>query len=120
MKKLAVAGRKYTNREGQEKTEWINVGVLNVAQNGKEYVLLDPKVNLAALEIGENGMVMVGVFEEQQQNGGQGGGYQQPQQNGGGNYQQPQGGQQSYRENPNGNPPAGGQNSYDPRQNGGR
>ena len=79
-KKLSVAGRKYTNRENQEKTEWTNLGVLNVDRNGKEYILIDPKVNLAALPIGENGMVMVGVFEEQQQN-------QQPQQD---NRQQPQ------------------------------
>ncbi len=94
MKKLSVAGRKYQSNSGEEKTEWTNVGILNVNQNGKEYILLDPKINLAALPIGENGMVMVGVFEEQQQNqqGGQqnqnqgygqqqqGGGYQQQQQ----------------------------------------
>ena len=66
-KRLSVAGRKYTNRDNQEKTEWTSVGVLNIDRNGKEYILLDPKINLAGLPIGENGMVMVGVFEEQQQ-----------------------------------------------------
>ena len=73
MKKLSVAGRKYQKQDGTEGTEWTNLGVLNVNQNGKEYILLDPKINLAGLPIGENGMVMVGVFEEQQQG-------QQPQQ----------------------------------------
>ncbi len=91
MKKLSVAGRKYQSNNGEEKTEWTNVGILNVNQNGKEYILLDPKINLAALPIGENGMVMVGVFEEQQQNqqqqGGQNQGYGQQQ---GGGYQQQQ------------------------------
>ena len=101
MKKLSVAGRKYKASNGEEKTEWINVGVLNVNQNGKEYMLLDPKVNLAALPIGENGMVMVGVFEETQNNGqqNQNNGGQQNQQQGYGQQQQ-QGGygqQQQYQ-----------------------
>ena len=93
MKKLSVAGRKYTKQDGSEATEWINLGILNVNQNGKEYILLDPKVNLAALPIGENGMVMVGVFEEQNQNQQQPQQQmqqQQPQQNGN-NYQTPPG-----------------------------
>ena len=67
MKKLSVAGRKYQKQDGSEGTEWTNLGILNVNQNGKEYILLDPKINLAGLPIGENGMVMVGVFEEQQE-----------------------------------------------------
>ena len=90
MKKLSVAGRKYQKQDGTEGTEWTNLGVLNVNQNGKEYILLDPKINLAGLPIGENGMVMVGVFEETQQNN-QGGNQQQQ------SYQQPaQQQQQSY------------------------
>jgi len=87
MKKLSVAGRKYQKQDGSEGTEWTNLGILNTNQNGKEYILLDPKINLAGLPIGENGMVMVGVFEEtnQGQNNQQGGGQQQQQ-----SYSQPQ------------------------------
>ncbi|MEA1892667.1 MAG: hypothetical protein U9N33_08155 [Campylobacterota bacterium] len=92
MKKLSVAGRKYQKQDGSEGAEWTNLGVLNVDQKGKEYILLDPKINLAALPVGENGMIMVGVFEEQNQqnnnnqNNQQSGynqqaGYNQPQQN---------------------------------------
>jgi len=108
MKKLSVAGRKYQKQDGTEGTEWTNLGVLNVNQNGKEYILLDPKINLAGLPIGENGMVMVGVFEEtnqqgQQQNNqgnNQNQGYQQPQVQ----YQDNQGNnqsQQQYQQNQN-------------------
>ena len=73
MKRLSVAGKKYTKQDGTESTEWTNLGILNVNQNGREYILLDPKINLAGLPIGDNGMVMVGVFEETNQS-------QQPQQ----------------------------------------
>jgi len=105
-KKLAVAGRTFQKQDGSQGTEWTSLGVLGVSQNGKEYILLDPKINLAGLPIGDNGMVMVGVFEEnnnQQNNQNQGGGnnqynqqqqqqYNQPQQNnqGGQNYNQGQ------------------------------
>ena len=73
MKKLAVANGTY-QKDGQEKTRWVNVGVIGVAQNGKEYMLIDPTINFAAFsrEDGKD-MVMVGMFEEQNNN-------QQPQQ----------------------------------------
>lgn len=68
MKKLAVANGQYTNREGQLKTRWVNVGVIGVSQNGKEYMLIDPTINFAAFQREEGkDMVMVGIFEEQQQ-----------------------------------------------------
>jgi len=105
MKELSVAGRKYQKQDGSEGTEWTNLGILNTNQNGKEYILLDPKINLAGLPIGENGMVMVGVFEEtnQGQNNQQGGGqqqqgYQQPQAQYQDNQGQPQS-QQQYNQN---------------------
>jgi len=99
MKKLSIAGRKYQKQDGSEGTEWTNLGILNTNANGKEYILLDPKINLAGLPIGENGMVMVGVFEEtsnnqggQQQGGNQS--YQQPPTQ----YQDNQGNQQSQQQ----------------------
>jgi len=88
MKKLAVANGSY-EKDGQQKTRWVNVGVIGVSQNGKEYMLIDPTINFAAFprEEGKD-MVMVGIFDDANQNQ-QGGGNQQHQQS----YQQPQGGQ---------------------------
>ncbi len=65
MKKLAVANGQYQNSKGETKTRWVNVGVIGVAQNGKEYMLIDPTVNFAAFprEEGKD-MVMVGIFED--------------------------------------------------------
>ena len=88
-KKLAVANGNY-QKDGQEKTRWVNVGVI-LEKNGKEFMLVDPTINFAAFprEEGKD-MVMVGIFEEQQNNQQQGGNnnYQQPQQQQ--SYQQPQ------------------------------
>lgn len=66
-KKLAVANGNYM-KEGQEKTRWVNVGVI-MEKNGKEFALIDPTINFAAFprEQGRD-MVMVGMFEEQQNN----------------------------------------------------
>jgi len=83
-KKLAVANGSYT-KDGQEKTRWVNVGVI-LEKNGKEFALIDPTINFAAFprEQGKD-MVMVGVFDDANQNNQQGGNnnYQQqaPQQN---------------------------------------
>ncbi len=79
MKKLAVANGTYP-KDGQEKTRWVNVGVI-LEKNGKEFMLIDPTINFAAFprEQGKD-MVMVGIFDDsqgQQQNQS----YQQPQQN---------------------------------------
>jgi len=81
MKKLAVANGKYM-KDGAEKTRWVNVGVIGVGSNGKEYMMIDPTINFAAFSRDEGrDMVMVSIFDEQNQG-------QQPQQQQG--YQQPQ------------------------------
>lgn len=71
-----VANGTYT-KDGQEKTSWKQVGMIGTSQSGKEFVLLDPTVNLAGFtrEAGKD-MLICSVFEDQpkQQN------YQQPQQ----------------------------------------
>lgn len=77
-KKLAVANGNY-QKDGQEKTRWVNVGVI-LEKNGKEFMLIDPTINFAAFprEQGKD-MVMVGIFDDSnQQNQQGGGGYQQP------------------------------------------
>lgn len=69
MKKLAIANGKYI-KDGLEKTRWVNIGTINTTADGKEYMLLDPTINLAAFprEIGKD-MLMVGIFEQQSQQG---------------------------------------------------
>ena len=95
-KKLAVANGTY-QKDGQEKTRWVNVGVI-LEKDGKEFMLIDPTVNFAAFhrEQGKD-MVMVGIFEDQNQGQGQQqqGGYQQQgqQQNNQGQQNQGYGGQ---------------------------
>jgi hypothetical protein len=67
-KNLSIANGTYTGQDGQQKTNWVNVGVI-LEKNGKEFMLINPAVNFAAFprEEGKD-MVMVGIFEEQQQN----------------------------------------------------
>ena len=80
MKKIAIASGKYM-KEGVEKTSWVNVGIIGMSQNGKEYCLLDPKINLAGFtrEPGKD-MLMCSIFDDSNQ--GQApqpqGGYGQP------------------------------------------
>ena len=86
MKKLAVANGQY-QKDGQTKTRWVNVGVIGVSANGKEYMLIDPTINFAGFpkEEGKD-MVMVGIFDDNQQQGGN----QNQQQYNGNNQQQQQ------------------------------
>ena len=92
-KRLSAVTGEYTDKQGQQKAEWTTVGALIVGKNGKEYVLLDPTVNLAgvlqkqniiAMKKGEqpSDMVMTSVFDDSQQNNQPQGGYNQPQQGG--------------------------------------
>ena len=97
MKKISIANGTYIGQDGQQKTNWVKVGVIGVSQNGKEYVLLDPTVNLAAFRRAEGkDMVMCTVYDDSQQNNAQtnqGGGYA-PQQT----YQAPHGDVPVYNE----------------------
>lgn len=98
----AITGEYISKQDNQQKAEWSNVGVLITGKNGKDYVMLDPAVNLAGILIQQNllaaqrneapsKMVMLSVFDDDanQQNGNQQqypqGGYQQQ------GYQQPSG-----------------------------
>ena len=106
-KRLSAVTGEYT-KDGQQKAEWTNVGVLTTGSNGKEYLLLDPAVDLAGVLLKQNvlaakkgeqprDMVMTSVFEEQNNNnqGYQNQGYQQ---------QPQQGYQQQGNYNPDGSP----------------
>jgi len=74
MKKISIANGTYTGQDGTQKTNWVKVGIIGTSQSGKEYVLLDPTVNLAAFrrEDGKD-MVMCTVYDDSQQNNNQGG-----------------------------------------------
>lgn len=87
-KRLSAVTGEYINKENQPKAEWTNIGVIITGKNGKDYVLLDPTVNLAGILLKQNiiaqkkgeapsDMVMTSVFEEQQGQAPQQGGYQQ-------------------------------------------
>lgn len=99
----AVVGEYNDKQTGQAKAEWQNIGVIITGKNGKDYVLLDPSVNLAGVLLKQNvlahkkgeapsDMVMTSIFEEDNQ--AQQGGYQQQQRQGGSYQQQQQGYQQ--------------------------
>ena len=94
MKKIAVASGKYM-KEGVEKTSWVNVVIINTSANGKEYALIDPKINFAGFprEPGKD-MVMCSIFDDSQQ--------QQPQPQG--QYNPPNYGQQATPQNNIDNP----------------
>lgn len=106
-KRLAACTGEYVNHQNEQKAEWTDIGALIVGKNGKEYMLLDPCVNLAGVLAKQNALaakrgdpastsVMVSVFEQQQgqqgQQAQQGGYNQQPQ------YQQQP--QQQYQQAP--------------------
>jgi len=109
MKDILVVNREYTKQDGTQGAEFVKVGVLGVSQNNKEYIILEPHINLAGLPRSEKGGVMCSVVDKsnngQTNNNSNQGGYQQqnqPQQN----YNQPNQ-QQQY------NQP---QQSYNPNQ----
>ena len=100
-KRLVAVTGNYTSKDGQEKAEYTEIGVIIVGKNGKEYALLDPAINLAGVLLKQNALaakrneppsdkVMLSVFEQdnqqqaqqgyQQQGNYQQQGYQQPQQ----------------------------------------
>ena len=54
----AVVGRKYTNRQGEEKTSWTRIGTLFIADDGKRSLKLD------ALPLpNDKGEVWISFFE---------------------------------------------------------
>lgn len=87
-KNIAAVVGEYTKQDGSQGAEFIDIGVIMTSQNGAEYALIDPAVNLAGVLLKQNelalkkgqqtrSMVMCSVKERQQQQGS----YQQPQQN---------------------------------------
>lgn len=48
IKRLTIAGGKYTTRTGETKTRWVNIGTLFQKDNGSMSILLNAGINLAA------------------------------------------------------------------------
>ena len=100
----AVVGEYNDKQTNQQKAEWASIGVIGVSSKGKEYMLLDPTINLAGVLLKQNilaankgeklsDMVMVSIIDEQNQaqnnNQNQGGYQQNAQQQSNGFQQQP-------------------------------
>lgn len=56
-KDIVAKTGEYTDREGNQKAEWTKIGVILDNTNG-EYVLIDPKVNLAGVLQAQNMLAM--------------------------------------------------------------
>ena len=76
-KRLLAKTGTYT-KDGQEKNEYVKLGILKQGDQGGEYMILDPSVNLAGVLMKQNALaakqgkpardsVMVSVFDNQQQ-----------------------------------------------------
>ena len=65
LKKLVVAGRKYQDKSGKEKTVWKTVGHLHQTNDGtRKYITIDPSVNFAAFTPKEgDDRIYVNMFE---------------------------------------------------------
>lgn len=63
-----IAAGKYTGKDGVEKTSWKEIGVIMTSQAGKDFVLLDPTVNLAGFprEPGKDKLI-ASIFDDQAQ-----------------------------------------------------
>jgi hypothetical protein len=69
---LAVKVREYTDREGNQKAQWQNIGALMDDEKGGMFILLEAWVNLAAFPRREgSSAVLVSCFEPREQDGQQ-------------------------------------------------
>lgn len=87
----------YTDRQGQTKPSYKNVGALMQGDNGP-FLMLERTFNPAGMPIDGRGNVILSCFEPRQQDGQQNGGQQRQQDSGnraGYDAQRPQGGAQA-------------------------
>lgn len=64
VKELAVVTRIYTDKQGNEKKVWKNIGAIHTSSKGSEYIVLDPLINLAAIPRKDgDDRVFVSMFE---------------------------------------------------------
>jgi len=65
--KDVVAGRKYTTKEGEEKTKWVTVGKLLIKDDGHFSLKLEDYINPSAFK-NEKGEVWLNVFDQRSEN----------------------------------------------------
>lgn len=64
IKDLCVATNKYTNRDGVEKTNWLNIGSIMEKDDGGKFMLLDRCFNPAGVPNPENrSNLIVSMFD---------------------------------------------------------
>ena len=96
MKKLLFKTGTYTNQQGETKNNYVELGAILQGDDGSEYAIIEPTVDLAGVLLKQNALaakqgkpardsIMCGIFDKQQ-NQQQAGGFQQqaPQQQQGG------------------------------------
>jgi hypothetical protein len=67
---LAVGTSKYTNRDGQEKTNWLNVGAIMEKEDGSRLIFLDRTFNPAGVPNPDNrSNVILGMFKPKAKDG---------------------------------------------------
>jgi len=62
---LVVKLGEYTDRHGQTKAKWLNIGAVFDGQYGP-FIVLEPHINLAALPRKDGGGVMVSMFDKRE------------------------------------------------------
>lgn len=74
VKDLAVKVSEYTDRNGQQKARWENVGSIMRGDNGNEFILLNRHFNPAGIANPDNReSVLISMFEPKQNSGNDGG-----------------------------------------------
>lgn len=59
---LCVAVESYKDRNGEEKTQWENIGVEMIGEDGKTFLLLKPWINLSGIPHEGNKRIIVHRF----------------------------------------------------------
>lgn len=69
MKELSVVQETYTDRNGEQKKKWLNIGQLH-EHEGREYIVMYPHINLAALPRKEgDSRLFVSLFDPKPKDG---------------------------------------------------
>lgn len=116
MKKLLLKTGTYTNNQGETKNNYVELGVILQGNDGGEYAIIEPTVDLAGVLIKQNTQalkdgkevrdsIMCGIFDKQQNNQQPQQGYQQHPNQTGGFQQSPQAAQHNYQQQNQNKPP---------------
>lgn len=60
---MVVKSGVYTNASGESKNRYVNIGVVMATDDGGAFALLEPHINLAGFNRGDNDNVMVSLFK---------------------------------------------------------